>query len=80
VSYSHRNSDPLPCCYVKNRADDLMLRAIFTAHVRQVPELDKMIERYRRVAALIGDAVTVQRAKELLEEVLAEKAKLHPEK
>jgi hypothetical protein len=44
------------------------------------PELDKAIERYRRVIASIFDPVTVDRAKELLAEVLAQKSALHPEK
>jgi hypothetical protein len=42
-------------------------------------ELDKKIGRYRRILPLIGDQVTVDRTKELIAELLAEKAALHPE-
>jgi hypothetical protein len=44
------------------------------------PELDKAIERYRRVISFIGDAATVSEAKKLLADMLAQKALLHPEK
>lgn len=42
-------------------------------------ELDRSIERYQRVIALIADSVTVSEAKKLLAEALDNKAKLHPE-
>ena len=42
-------------------------------------ELDTKIERYQRILLLIGDQVTVDRTKELIAELLAKKAALHPE-
>jgi hypothetical protein len=42
-------------------------------------ELDKTIERYRRILLSIGDQVTVDRTKELIAELQAKKAALHPE-
>lgn len=42
-------------------------------------EIDKAIERYRRVMSLIGDTMTVSEAKKLLAEALDQKARLHPE-
>jgi hypothetical protein len=42
-------------------------------------ELDTKIERYRRILLSIGDQVTVDRTKELIAELLAQKAALHPE-
>jgi hypothetical protein len=42
------------------------------------PELDKAIERYRRVIRSINDPVTSEEAKKLLAEILAQKAILHP--
>ena len=42
-------------------------------------ELDKAIERYRRILLSIDDQVTVDRTKELITELLAKKAALHPE-
>lgn len=42
-------------------------------------ELNKMIDRYRRVISLIGDTVTVNEATKMLAEVLDQKARLHPE-
>jgi hypothetical protein len=42
-------------------------------------ELYKTIERYRRILLSIGDQVTVDRTKELIAELQAKKAALHPE-
>jgi hypothetical protein len=42
-------------------------------------ELDKRIERYRRILLSIGDQVTVDRTKELIADLQAQKASLHPE-
>jgi hypothetical protein len=42
-------------------------------------ELDKTIERYLRILLSIGDQVTVDRTKELIAELQAKKAALHPE-
>jgi hypothetical protein len=42
-------------------------------------KLDKTIERYQRILLSIGDQVTVDRAKELIAELQAKKAALHPE-
>ena len=42
-------------------------------------ELDTKIERYQRILLLIGDQVTVDRTKELIAELLAQKVALHPE-
>jgi hypothetical protein len=42
-------------------------------------EFDKTIERYRRILLSIGDQVTIDRTKELIAELLARKAALHPE-
>ncbi len=41
--------------------------------------IDKTIERYRQVQRTILDQVTVERAKELIAELQARKAALHPE-
>jgi hypothetical protein len=41
-------------------------------------EIDKNIERYRRIQRTIGDQVTVDRAKELIADLTAQKAALHP--
>ena len=41
-------------------------------------EIDKKIERYRRIQARIGDQAFVDRAKDLISELEAEKAALHP--
>jgi hypothetical protein len=41
-------------------------------------EIDKAIERYRRILHLIGDQVTVERTKELIAELQAKKDALHP--
>jgi hypothetical protein len=42
-------------------------------------EIDQKIERYRKVQRSIGDQVTVNRAKELIAELEAQKVALHPE-
>jgi hypothetical protein len=42
-------------------------------------EIDKRIERYRQVERTILDQVTVDRAKEMVAELEAQKAALHPE-
>ncbi len=41
-------------------------------------ELDNKIERYERIRANISDQLTVDRIKELLEQMRTEKAVLHP--
>jgi len=42
-------------------------------------EIDERIERYRRLLLAIGDEITVQRAKELIADLEAQKIALHPE-
>jgi hypothetical protein len=42
-------------------------------------EIDKNIERYRRIQRTIADQVTVDRTKELIAELVAQKAELHPD-
>lgn len=42
-------------------------------------EIDKTIARYQRILLLIGDQVTVDRTKELIADLEARKAALHPE-
>jgi hypothetical protein len=42
-------------------------------------EIDKNIERYRRIQRTIGDQATIDRTKELIAELVAQKAELHPE-
>ena len=42
-------------------------------------ELEKKIERYRKLAFSINDRETIDRFNELIKEVEAEKAKLHPD-
>jgi hypothetical protein len=42
-------------------------------------EIDDTIERYRRILLAIGDQVTVERTKELIGELEARKAALHPD-
>jgi len=42
--------------------------------------IDKAIERYRNVVRSIGDQPTVDRAKELIADLAAQKAALHPER
>jgi hypothetical protein len=43
-------------------------------------EIDKNIERYRRIQRTIPDQITVERTKELVAELIAEKTALHPER
>jgi hypothetical protein len=45
----------------------------------QCVEIDKTIERYRKIQLSIGDQVTVDRTKELISDLKAQKAALHPE-
>ena len=40
-------------------------------------EIDKAIERYRKIQRSIGDQVTVDRTEELIAELTAQKAALH---
>jgi hypothetical protein len=42
-------------------------------------EIDKKIARYRRILLSIGDQVTADRTKELITDLEAQKAALHPE-
>ena len=42
-------------------------------------EIDKTIERYRRIQQSIMDQVTVERTKELIADLEGRKAALHPE-
>jgi len=42
-------------------------------------EIDERIERYRRVLLSIGDQVTVDRARELIADLEAQKIVLHPD-
>lgn len=42
-------------------------------------DIDKTIERYRQIQRTILDQVTVDRAKQLIAELQARKAALHPE-
>lgn len=44
----------------------------------QCVEIDKTIARYRRILLSIGDPITVDRTKQLIAELLAKKAALHP--
>lgn len=41
-------------------------------------EVDKTILRYQRILLSIGDQVTVDRTKQLIAELRAQKAALHP--
>jgi hypothetical protein len=41
-------------------------------------ELEKKIERYRRVASSINDRTTIDQLNELIKDMEDEKAKLHP--
>ena len=43
-------------------------------------ELDKKIEHYQKLAARIFDPPTIEGINKLIEEMQAEKAKLHPER
>jgi hypothetical protein len=42
-------------------------------------ELEKKIERFRRLALAINDPLTIDRFNQLISDTKAEKAKLHPE-
>lgn len=42
-------------------------------------EIDKTVERYRKILMSIGDQFTIDRVKELLAELQVEKLALHPE-
>ena len=42
-------------------------------------ELEKKIERYRRVVSSINDQPTIDRLNELIKDMEDEKAKLHPD-
>jgi hypothetical protein len=42
-------------------------------------EIDKTIERYRQIKRSIMDQLTVDRTKELIAELEAQKAALHPD-
>ena len=42
-------------------------------------ELDKKIERYRRISSLIADQITIDRIKALIQELQTQKVELHPE-
>jgi hypothetical protein len=42
-------------------------------------ELDDRIERYLRISSSINDQLTIDRIKELIEDVRAQKAALHPD-
>jgi hypothetical protein len=43
-------------------------------------ELDRKIEHYERIRFLVGDQLTVDRIKELVEKLKARKSELHAEK
>ena len=47
--------------------------------VRECQELEKEIERFRRLAASINDQLTIDRLNQLIKETEAEKAALHLE-
>jgi hypothetical protein len=42
-------------------------------------EIDKTIDRYRRITLSIDDRVTVEQTKELIADLQAQKDALHPE-
>jgi hypothetical protein len=42
-------------------------------------ELDKRIEHYRKMTLAVSDQLTVERIKELIEDLQAQKVVLHPE-
>ena len=42
-------------------------------------ELDKKIERYRRVSSSLADQITIDRVKALIDELQTQKVELHPE-
>ena len=43
-------------------------------------EIDKTIERYRRILLAIGDQVTIDRTREAIADLEAQKVVLHPER
>jgi hypothetical protein len=42
-------------------------------------EIDKTIERYRRIIRAVGDQLTIDRTMDLITDLQAQKAALHPE-
>jgi hypothetical protein len=50
-----------------------------TAMCEKCAEIDKRIEHYERIVASINDQLTINRFKELVANLEAEKAALHPE-
>jgi hypothetical protein len=42
-------------------------------------ELDKRIERYRRLSSSITDQLTIDRIKDMIADLVAQKLALHPE-
>jgi hypothetical protein len=42
-------------------------------------EIDKTIERYRRILLSIGDQITIDRTKEMIADLAAQKVALHPQ-
>ena len=42
-------------------------------------EIDKTIERYRRILLSIGDQITIDRTKEMIADLVDQKAAFHPE-
>jgi hypothetical protein len=51
----------------------------FKAMCEKCIEIDKRIERYRRILRLISDQITIEQSKELIADLQAQKASLHPE-
>jgi hypothetical protein len=45
----------------------------------QCVEIDRKIEHYKRISASINDQLTIDRIKELVEQMHAVKAALHPD-
>jgi hypothetical protein len=43
-------------------------------------EIDRTMERYRRISLSISDQRTVEQAKQLIADLRAQKAALHPER
>jgi hypothetical protein len=41
-------------------------------------ELDKTIERYRRMSSSLADQITIDRIKTLIDELQTQKVELHP--
>jgi hypothetical protein len=42
-------------------------------------EIDKTLERYRRILLAIDDQITIDRTRDLISDLEAEKVALHPE-